>query len=117
MGEGGGEGRHGQGRSIKSSSDFGFSILDFGLGKVGHDGTVSQWNSLASIRQSKIENSKSKMVPASGPLIYANGKRIVDLALKSRVPSMYQTRDAVDAGGLMYYGRTKRTATGASHIS
>jgi ABC-type uncharacterized transport system substrate-binding protein len=34
----------------------------------------------------------------------ANGKRIVDFALKSRLPSMYSRREPVDAGGLMYYG-------------
>jgi putative ABC transport system substrate-binding protein len=39
-----------------------------------------------------------------GPLIRANGKRIADFALKSRLPSMYQSREGVDAGGLMYYG-------------
>ncbi len=39
-----------------------------------------------------------------GPLMGANGKRIADLALKSRLPSTYNVRAAVDAGGLMYYG-------------
>ena len=34
----------------------------------------------------------------------ANRKRIADLALKSRLPSMYQNREFVDAGGLMSYG-------------
>jgi ABC-type uncharacterized transport system substrate-binding protein len=34
----------------------------------------------------------------------ANGKRIADFALKSRLPSMYGLRVFVDAGGLMYYG-------------
>ncbi len=34
----------------------------------------------------------------------ANRKRIVDFALKSRLPSMYNNREYVDAGGLMYYG-------------
>ena len=34
----------------------------------------------------------------------ANQKRIVGFALKSRLPSMYSSREAVDAGGLMYYG-------------
>ena len=34
----------------------------------------------------------------------ANGKRLAGFALKSRLPSMYGTREAVDAGGLMYYG-------------
>jgi putative ABC transport system substrate-binding protein len=36
--------------------------------------------------------------------VVANGKRIADVALKSRLPSMYFNREAVDAGGLMYYG-------------
>ena len=39
-----------------------------------------------------------------GPLISSNHKRIVDFALKSRLPSMYESREAVEAGGLMYYG-------------
>ena len=33
-----------------------------------------------------------------------NQKRIVDFALKSRLPSMYASRESVDAGGLMSYG-------------
>jgi ABC-type uncharacterized transport system substrate-binding protein len=37
-------------------------------------------------------------------LLRANRKRIVDFAIKSRLPSMYNNRDYVDAGGLMYYG-------------
>ena len=34
----------------------------------------------------------------------ANIKQIADFALKSRLPSMYYNREAVDAGGLMSYG-------------
>jgi putative ABC transport system substrate-binding protein len=34
----------------------------------------------------------------------ANGKRIADFALKSRLPSVYGRREAVDVGGLMSYG-------------
>ena len=41
---------------------------------------------------------------SGGPLMIANQKRIADFALKSRLPAMYQRREAVDAGGLMYYG-------------
>jgi putative ABC transport system substrate-binding protein len=41
---------------------------------------------------------------AGSPLTNANQKRIVSFALKSRLPSMYTSREAVDAGGLMYYG-------------
>jgi putative ABC transport system substrate-binding protein len=39
-----------------------------------------------------------------GPLLNANGKRIAEFALKSRLPSTYTLRQAVNAGGLMYYG-------------
>jgi putative tryptophan/tyrosine transport system substrate-binding protein len=34
----------------------------------------------------------------------ANEKRIVGFALKSRLPSTHYFREAVGAGGLMYYG-------------
>jgi putative ABC transport system substrate-binding protein len=44
------------------------------------------------------------LYPTGGPLINANQKRIADFALKSRLPSVYQRREAVDAGGLMSYG-------------
>jgi putative ABC transport system substrate-binding protein len=40
----------------------------------------------------------------TGGLINANQKRIVGFALKSRLPAMYSHGEAVDAGGLMYYG-------------
>ena len=39
-----------------------------------------------------------------GPQMNANRKRIADFALKSRLPSMYVTREAVETGGLMSYG-------------
>jgi putative ABC transport system substrate-binding protein len=39
-----------------------------------------------------------------GALMRANGKRIADFALKSRLPSVYVNRAPVEAGGLMSYG-------------
>ena len=39
-----------------------------------------------------------------GPLMVANQKRTVGFALKSRLPSVYSRKEAVDAGGLMSYG-------------
>jgi len=39
-----------------------------------------------------------------GALLIANDKRTTGFALKSRLPSVYNNREAVDAGGLMYYG-------------
>jgi len=43
-------------------------------------------------------------VSGGSPRMIANRKRIADLALKSRLPSIYQSREFVDAGGLMSYG-------------
>jgi ABC-type uncharacterized transport system substrate-binding protein len=39
-----------------------------------------------------------------GALLIANDKRTTGFALKSRLPSVYNNREAVNAGGLMYYG-------------
>ena len=36
--------------------------------------------------------------------MFRHVKRIAGFALKSRLPSTYTQREAVDAGGLMYYG-------------
>ena len=41
---------------------------------------------------------------SGGALMIINQERIVDFALKSRLPSTYSNREAVDGGGLMYYG-------------
>jgi putative tryptophan/tyrosine transport system substrate-binding protein len=40
----------------------------------------------------------------AGGRLRSNVKRITDFALKSRLPSTYNNREAVDVGGLMYYG-------------
>jgi putative tryptophan/tyrosine transport system substrate-binding protein len=40
----------------------------------------------------------------AGGRLRPNVKRIADFALKSRLPSVFNTRQAVDAGGLMSYG-------------
>ena len=40
----------------------------------------------------------------ANPLTRGNRKRVGDFAIKSRIPSVYSSREAVDAGGLMYYG-------------
>ena len=37
-------------------------------------------------------------------LMVANQKRTISFALKSRLPSLYDTKDAVEAGGFMSYG-------------
>jgi putative ABC transport system substrate-binding protein len=41
---------------------------------------------------------------SGGNLINLNQKRIIGFALKSRLPSVYSSREDVEAGGLMSYG-------------
>jgi putative tryptophan/tyrosine transport system substrate-binding protein len=71
--------------------------------------TVRSWEVRAADGFEKVFAALSKQRPdglyvGGGPLMYPNRKRIADLALKSRLPSMYVRREFVDAGGLMYYG-------------
>ena len=44
------------------------------------------------------------LIAFSDPLIVLHGRRITDLAAKSRLPAIYASREVVDAGGLMSYG-------------
>jgi putative ABC transport system substrate-binding protein len=41
---------------------------------------------------------------ADNPFFHSHRKRLLDLALKSRLPTMFGNRDYVSAGGLMSYG-------------
>jgi putative tryptophan/tyrosine transport system substrate-binding protein len=72
--------------------------------------TVRSWEIRAADGFEKIFAALNKQRPdglyvSGGPLMNANVKRIAGFALKSRLPSVYTAgRDAVDAGGLMYYG-------------
>ena len=72
--------------------------------------TVRSWEVRAADGFEKVfaalnkERPDGLYVPPSGPLMFADVKRVADFALKSRLPSMYNNRAAVDAGGLMYYG-------------
>jgi putative tryptophan/tyrosine transport system substrate-binding protein len=51
----------------------------------------------------------------TGGLMRPNEKRIVGFALKSRLPSMYSSRETVEAGGLMSYGAD--LADGYRHVA
>jgi putative tryptophan/tyrosine transport system substrate-binding protein len=71
--------------------------------------TLQPWEVRAADGFEKVFAALNKKRPdglymLGGPLMNANQKRIVGLALKSRLPSMYVRRDFVDAGGLMSYG-------------
>jgi putative ABC transport system substrate-binding protein len=71
--------------------------------------TIQLWEIRASEDFERVFAALNKERPdglyASGSLaIAANGKRIADFALKTRLPSTYSDREAVNDGGLMYYG-------------
>ena len=71
--------------------------------------TVRSWevrdaNSFEKIFAALNKERPDGLYVPGGPLMNANGKRIADLALRSRLPSMFVTRATVEAGGLMYYG-------------
>jgi putative ABC transport system substrate-binding protein len=71
--------------------------------------TLQPWEVRAADDFEKVFAAQNKQRPdglfvTGGALMNANQKRIVGFALKSRLPSMYQSRDAVEAGGLMFYG-------------
>jgi len=71
--------------------------------------TIQTWEIRAADGFEKAFAALSKERPdglyvAGSPLLNNNQKRIADLALKSRLPSVYNDREAVDAGGLMSYG-------------
>ena len=71
--------------------------------------TIQPWEVRAADEFERVFAASSKERPdglyaPAGPLINSNLKRIAGLALKGRLPSTYDSREAVDAGGLMYYG-------------
>ena len=71
--------------------------------------TLQPWEIRAADALGKVFVALNKQRPdglyvLGGPLIGANVQRITDLALKSLLPSMFNDRAAIDAGGLMYYG-------------
>jgi putative tryptophan/tyrosine transport system substrate-binding protein len=71
--------------------------------------TLQPWEVRAADDFEKVFAALGKQRPdglyvSGGPLMNVNQKRIADFALKSRLPAVYQTREAVDAGGLMSYG-------------
>jgi putative ABC transport system substrate-binding protein len=71
--------------------------------------TIQPWEVQAADDFDKVFAALNKQRPdglyvLGGGLIRVNQKRTVGFALKSRFPSMYVSRNFVDAGGLMSYG-------------
>ena len=51
-----------------------------------------------------IKDRPDGLYVAQGTLMRTNVRRITGFALKNKVPSLYTNTEAIDAGGLMYYG-------------
>ena len=51
-----------------------------------------------------IERAQALVLPAVNPVAFANRGQIASFAQRNRLPSMYPTKEYVDAGGLMSYG-------------
>src|SRR6266498_2708840 len=71
--------------------------------------TVRSWEVRGTDGFERVFAALSKQRPdglyvPGGPLLYANQKRTIGFALKSQLPSAYNRREDVEAGGLMYYG-------------
>jgi putative ABC transport system substrate-binding protein len=71
--------------------------------------TVRSWEIRAAEDFEKVFAELNKQRPdglylTPDVLLRVNQKRTVGFALENRLPSMYSNREAVDAGGLMYYG-------------
>jgi putative ABC transport system substrate-binding protein len=71
--------------------------------------TIQPWEIRAAADLEKVfaafnEERSDGLYASESLVITANAKRIADFAAKNRLPSMYSSREAVYAGGLMYYG-------------
>jgi putative ABC transport system substrate-binding protein len=71
--------------------------------------TIEPWeiraaDGLARVFTALNEQRPSGLYMPGGRSVAIVSRRITDFALKSRLPSMYQSREFVDAGGLMSYG-------------
>jgi putative tryptophan/tyrosine transport system substrate-binding protein len=75
-----------------------------GLGLTVRSWEVRDANGFEKVFAALNKQRPDGLYVTTGPLMFANQKRIAGLALKSRLPSMYGRREAVDVGGLMSYG-------------
>ena len=70
--------------------------------------TIQAWeardaNGFEKVFAAVNEQRSDALYVIGAPLMRANGKRIADFSLKSRIPSMYDNLESVEAGGLLSY--------------
>jgi putative ABC transport system substrate-binding protein len=66
--------------------------------------THADAKALESAFKTAIHKQVHAMITGGGRLFFAERKRIVELAIKYRLPAIYQQEEFVDDGGLMSYG-------------
>jgi len=69
-----------------------------------HSVEVSRPNDFEGAFKAAIKNRDQALFVLRNPLIVNNGTKIAELAIKNRLPAMYDDHEFVDAGGLMSYG-------------
>jgi ABC-type uncharacterized transport system substrate-binding protein len=60
--------------------------------------------------QTAVKGQASAFITVTGDLLIRYPKRIADLAIKNRLPSMYEVSEYVEAGGLMSYSASNAEA-------
>lgn len=61
-------------------------------------------NDFESAFSTMTERGAGALLVSTDPMLYAERKKIVDLAARSRIPAIYEFKEFVEAGGLMSYG-------------
>ena len=65
---------------------------------------VRDSNEIEGAFKAAMQNQAGAMIALRDPMTIKNQQLIVDLAAKNHLPTMYETSNFVDAGGLMLYG-------------
>jgi putative ABC transport system substrate-binding protein len=88
------------------------------LGVTLHTFPVSGPNDFDDAFNAAVEARVDGVLTLEDPFTIAHRKRIVDLALRHRLPALYAVRPFVDAGGLMSYGpnRADQNRRAASYV-
>ena len=74
------------------------------LGVRLHSLKVRDLNEIESVLSAMTSERAAGLIVLSSPLIVAHQTRILNFAAKNRLPTMYDDREFVEAGGLMSYG-------------
>lgn len=74
------------------------------LGLQLHSMAVRTLNAFEGAFEEATRTGSGAVLQTGNVFFHANQKRITELAIKHRLPAMYDRREAVDVGGLMSYG-------------